>query len=110
VVTTDQIRSWCHTAGTVTVKPVIDLSEHVHVAAYEVPERIAERTDLRDVHCVFPYCTRPARRCDKDHIRAYAVGGTTCTENLAPLCRHHHRLKTHARWSYTPIEDGTYLW
>jgi hypothetical protein len=110
VVTTDQIRSWCHTAGAVTVKPVIDLADHVHVTAYEVPDRIAERTDLRDLHCVFPYCTRPARRCDHDHIREYARGGKTSTENLAPLCRHHHRLKTHARWTYTPIETGTYLW
>jgi hypothetical protein len=110
VVTTDQIRSWCHTAGKVTVKPVIDLADHVHVAAYEIPDRIAERTDLRDVHCVFPYCTRPAKRCDHDHIREYARGGKTSTDNIAPLCRHHHRLKTHAAWSYTPIETGTYLW
>jgi len=110
VVTTDQIRTWCGTAGKVTVKPVIDLADHVHVAAYEVPDRVSERTDLRDLHCVFPYCTRPARRCDHDHIREYARGGPTSTENIAPLCRHHHRLKTHARWTYTPIEDGTYLW
>jgi len=110
VVTTDQIRSWCGTAGTIIVKPVIDLADHVHVAAYEIPDRIAERTDLRDLHCVFPYCTRPARRCDHDHIHEHARGGPTCTENLAPLCRHHHRLKTHSRWTYTPIEPGTYLW
>jgi len=47
---------------------------------------------------------------DHDHIREYARGGPTCTENIAPLCRQHHRLKTHARWTYTPIEPGTYLW
>jgi hypothetical protein len=82
----------------------------VHVAQYEVPDRIAERTDLRDLHCVFPYCTRPARRCDKDHIRPYARGGPTATDNIAALCRRHHRLKTHTTWDYTPIEAGTYLW
>ena len=109
VVTTDHIRTWCGTAGTITVKPVIDLADHVHVAAYEIPDRIAERTDLRDLHCVFPYRTRPAKRCDHDHIRPYPSGPTS-TDNIAPLCRHHHRLKTHARWSYTPIETGTYLW
>jgi len=27
-----------------------------------------------------------------------------------PLCRHHHRLKTHTPWAYTTIEPGTYLW
>jgi len=111
VVTAGQIREWCGRPGTkIVVKPVIDLQDHVHVTAYEVPDRIAERTDLRDLHCVFPYCTRPARRCDHDHICAHATGGATCTCNLAPLCRRHHRLKTHAAWSYTPLEPGSYLW
>ncbi|WP_157544619.1 hypothetical protein [Nocardioides halotolerans] len=31
--------------------------------------------------------------------------------NLAPLCRHHHRLKTLAGWRYWPLgPPGTYLW
>ena len=37
-------------------------------------------------------------------------GGPTSAGNLAALCRHHHRLKTHAGWTYTMIEPGTYLW
>jgi hypothetical protein len=37
-------------------------------------------------------------------------GGTTSTDNLAPLCRKHHRLKTHVGWTYTSPEPGTYLW
>ena len=65
---------------------------------------------LREPTCVHPYCTRPARRCDCDHIVAYARGGPTCPCNLAPLCRHHHRLKTLAGWHYTPLEPGFYLW
>ena len=36
--------------------------------------------------------------------------GPTCSCNLAPLCRSHHRLKTHTPWRYTVIEPGTYLW
>ena len=36
--------------------------------------------------------------------------GTSCDCNLVPLCRHHHRLKTFAGWSYTPIEDTVWLW
>jgi len=27
-----------------------------------------------------------------------------------PLCRRHHRAKTHAGWTYTPLERGSYLW
>ncbi len=44
------------------MKPVIDLADHVHVEAYEVPDRIAEPVALRDLTCVFPWCSRPARR------------------------------------------------
>ena len=62
-VTAEQIRAWCgHPDAQITVKPVLDLADHVHVEAYEVPDRIAEAVALRDVTCVFPWCTRPARR------------------------------------------------
>ena len=118
LVTADQIRTWCgHPDAKVTVKPVIDLADHVHVDAYEVPDRIAEPVALRDMSCVFPWCTRPARRlrpdqhgCDCDHVIPHARGGATCTCQLAPLCRRHHRLKTHGGWTYTILEPGSYLW
>jgi hypothetical protein len=61
--------------------------------------------------CVHPHCNRPARECDCDHTVPYADGGPTCPCNLAPLCRHHHRLKTHAGWHYWPLgPPGLYLW
>ena len=45
-----------------TVKPVIDLAYHVHVDAYEVPDRIKVRLALRDRTCVIPWCSpRPHR-------------------------------------------------
>ncbi|MEZ5097511.1 MAG: HNH endonuclease [Nocardioides sp.] len=108
----DTVRAWCG-AGQVTVKPVIDLADHVRVDAWEVPERLAERVRLRDGSCVFPWCTRPARPrrgCDCDHVVPHARGGPTCPCNLAPLCRRHHRMKTHAGWSYTSPEVGSYVW
>ncbi len=110
-VTADQVRTWCANPDTtVTVKPVIDLAEHIHVEGYEVPERLAEQTELRDLSCVFPWCTRPARRCDSDHAIPYDAGGTTCSCNIAPLCRRHHRLKTHSAWDYTVLEPGSFAW
>ncbi len=110
-VTADQIRTWCANPDTqVTVKPVIDLAEHIRVDAYEIPDRLREQTELTDGACVFPWCTRPARRADIDHVIAHAAGGTTCSCNTAPLCRRHHRLKTHSPWTYTVLEPGTYLW
>ncbi len=112
LVTVEQVRTWCaNPDAQVVVKPVIDLAEHIHVEAYEVPDRLAEQTELRDLTCVFPWCSRPARSCEKDHVIAHARGGPTCSENIAPLCKRHHRLKTHAHgWTYTALEPGTYLW
>ena len=118
MVTADQVRDWCgNPDAQITLKPVIDLAGHIHVDAYEVPDRLAEQTALINHTCVFPWCTRPARRlrpdqhrADCDHIDEAARGGPTCSCNLAPLCRTHHRLKTHGRWRYTALEPGTYLW
>jgi hypothetical protein len=31
-------------------------------------------------------------------------------DNLAPLCRRHHRAKTHKGWSYRRLPDGSYRW
>ena len=108
-VTAETIRDWVGRPDLhVTVKPVVDLAEHVSVEAYEVPDRIAEPAALRDISCVFPWCTRPARRlrpdqhpCDNDHPIPYHQGGPTCSCQIAPLCRRHHRLKTHGGWPTT---------
>lgn len=119
LVTAGQIAQWCGAEeSTVVVKPVIDLAEHIHVTSYEVPDRLTEQTALRDHTCVFPWCTRPARRCapdpghscDQDHVVPHSRGGPTCSCNIAPLCRRHHRLKTHGGWRYTVLDPGTYLW
>src|SRR4051794_1191271 len=107
----DQVRGWCANPDTqVTVKPVIDLNDHLRVDAYEVPDRLKEHIVLRDGHCVFPGCGRPARRADNDHVDTHATGGETDDRNLAPLCRGHHRHKTHGGWTYVMLQPGIYLW
>jgi 5-methylcytosine-specific restriction endonuclease McrA len=108
----DQVRTWCGVPGTtVTVRPVLDLAEHLHVDQYQVPDRLADQAAERDLTCVFPWCTRPAEDCDTDHVIPYSEGGPTASDNLAPLCRRHHRLKTHhCGWGYTVLEPGSYLW
>jgi hypothetical protein len=93
----------------VVVKPVIDPTVRLTSSAYQVPEKIREQIELRDRTCVFPYCARPARWCQKDHIDPYD-GTNTDSDNLGNLCQHHHNLKTHTAWTYTPIEPGVYLW
>ena len=110
-ITAEQIRQWCgNPDAQVIVKPIIDLNDHHHVNAYEVPDRIREQSALITQTCVFPWCTRSARRCDSDHIEPYDSGGTTSSDNIAPLCRRHHRLKTHGGWRYARIEAGSYVW
>jgi hypothetical protein len=106
-----QVREWVNTPGTtVIVKPVIDLAGHVPVDSYEIPDRLKEVVRLRDRHCRFPFCTRPAEQCDVDHARSHAEGGPTCTCNLFPQCRGHHRCKTFSDWRYVIIDPTTLLW
>lgn len=107
----ETIRVWCgNPEATVIVKPIKDLAQHIQVGAYEVPDRLVDQDALVDHHCVFPWCARPARSCDIDHAVPYGEGGPTCSCNTAPLCRGHHRLKTHGRWTYDVLDRGTYLW
>ncbi len=116
----DQVRAWCGATRTkVTVKPVIDLDTRLTARGYAIPDRIREHVILRDRTCVFPWCTRPARGCDIDHVIAYdhdaeADGrpqpGPTATDNLAAECRFHHRLKTHTAWHYKVIAPGVFEW
>jgi hypothetical protein len=60
--------------------------------------------------CVFPGCRMPARQSDIDHTKAWSEGGRTDPSNLAPLCRHDHRLKHEAGWKLEKIRPGTWLW
>jgi hypothetical protein len=69
---------------------------------------IAQRISLyvRDRGCVFPTCDRPAHWCDAHYLHHRADGGPTDINNLALLCRHHHRLVHGHRWSLER-EPGT---
>ncbi|VAW04445.1 hypothetical protein MNBD_ACTINO01-1333 [hydrothermal vent metagenome] len=68
------------------------------------------RIEERDRVCVFPGCRIPAIDSDIDHIVAVADGGTTTDDNLAPLCRYHHRIKHGYGWTYQRTTDGRYRW
>jgi hypothetical protein len=113
LVTPDQIRTWCGTAGSVVVKPILDLAEEITSPGYCPTERQAEQVALRDRWCPFPWCEHDARHADKDHVKPYDPDGPpdqTTSSNLAPPCRTHHRLKTFSDWTYTRIGPDAYLW
>lgn len=46
----------------------------------------------RDGGCVHPGCDAPISWCDAHHVVPWSRGGTTTIDNLAPLCRNHHRM------------------
>lgn len=115
-----QVRTWINASHTeVRILPVIDLNEQVSTSRYEPTARLRRQVTLRDKTCVFPWCTRPARSCDLDHVEPFdhdthgegrPQPGPTATDNLAVLCRSHHRLKTHTGWRLTSPASGVFEW
>jgi len=77
--------------------------------AYRPPIALADHIRARDLTCRFPGCRRPARACDIDHVVPFPKGPTS-RENLACLCRHHHRLKHNGNWQTRLHDDGTLTW
>ena len=119
--TLTKIRDWLKTSGA-TITPVIDLNRTQARDLHDPPGWMRELVILRDGHCVFPWCATDARSGDIDHIEPYHHGhddradanrappGQTHPDNLAALCRKHHRTKTFAGWSYRRTPDGSYRW
>ena len=99
----------------IKLTPVVDLTEHIAVDAYEVPDRLRTQIEHRDHGCRFPWCGN-AGRFDADHIEEYVPMDKdgppeqTNSHNLARLCRFHHRVKTHTNWRYRQLPDGTLRW
>jgi hypothetical protein len=114
-VTAQLVRDWLQHAN-VTVRPVIDLNQMPAVDAYEIPTRIAEAVRLRSPVDCFPYATSTRRGLDLDHTQPYrhpddgGPPGQTRQDNLAPITRTHHRVKTHGHWQVRQVYDGVLVW
>ncbi len=60
-----------------------------------LPARLKAAVEARDPCCVVPGCGK-TYLLEIDHCKIpFAEGGPATLDNLARLCRHHHRLKTH---------------
>ncbi len=79
-------------------------------STYRPPRDLTDFVVARDQSCAFPGCSRNAARGDLDHRIPYNKGGTTSSENLAALCRRHHRLKHEADWQLARTTNGAYRW
>jgi hypothetical protein len=84
---------------------VLGVTDPIWTPRHDPPERLARLVTAMEPVCVFPGCRQPAhtaRCCDIDHRIPYQPGdptgqrggGRTCSCNLQPLCRTHHRQKT----------------
>ena len=88
---------------------VLDVGRRRH----DPPGDLAEIIRARDRHCLSPICQVDSRGCDLDHRVPFGpdgTGGATSAENVAPLCRRDHLLKTHAGWRLERDTDATFTW
>lgn len=79
---------------------------------YKPTAETARQVAARDGECAFPTCRMSASRCDLDHVQPFHhanpnEGGQTTPDNLQPLCRRHHRLKTEKTGWRVTRDTGT---
>ncbi|MBM7817494.1 hypothetical protein JOE56_002188 [Brevibacterium paucivorans] len=79
---------------------------------YYIPAALKRMVEARHPFCSVPWCAVPARVCEKDHIEPFnhkdpENGGLTVMENLHPLCKRHHQLKTQKRLRVDRMDDGS---
>ena len=76
--------------------------------SHTIPGHIRRAVQLRDRHCAWPKCGRPAVYCDVHHLRHLADGGETSLANCALVCQFHHDVCIHRRgWQLIVHPDGT---
>jgi hypothetical protein len=73
-----------------------------------IPAHIRRAVRLRDKHCAWPRCGRPAAWCDTHHLQHKADGGETSVSQCVLLCQFHHDVCIH-RWGWQLVlhPDGT---
>ncbi|HEX5017762.1 MAG TPA: DUF222 domain-containing protein [Actinomycetes bacterium] len=93
--------------------PVTGVLTDISEQRYRPSPKLDRAVRTRDVTCRFPGCRRPALTprtgVDLDHTVPWPNGATSA-DNLACLCRHHHRLKHSPGWSLTSHPDGVLEW
>jgi len=101
----------------VSVRPVLDLRDQLPVDCYEIPAAMREALRLSRPSSVFPWSHAGSHAADLDHTHPYlsmdegGPPGQTRVDNLGPMIRYGHRIKTHGRgWRHRQPAPGLYLW
>ncbi|MDZ4249688.1 MAG: DUF222 domain-containing protein, partial [Candidatus Nanopelagicales bacterium] len=90
-------RAWVRDAASSTV---ISTSS----TTYTPGAALARLVRAREPYCRHPGCRRQSQACDLDHAVPWPKGATTA-QNLGPLCRRHHNIKSHHGWNLDPGLD-----
>jgi hypothetical protein len=59
---------------------------------------------VRDQHCQWPGCERPASMCDGHHLVHWVDGGETNLDNCILLCKRHHRMVHEGGWQMVRVD------
>jgi hypothetical protein len=96
----------------VTLRPIAKgACEHAYAESGYRPSRgLRHLVMARNNRCTAWGCGRPAAACDQDHTTPWDDGGITCECGLAPLCRHHHKVKQSQGWKLEQPEPGVLVW
>jgi hypothetical protein len=89
--------------------PSREFMTEVSRAGRTIPPATLRALAVRDRGCVFQSCGRPPAWTDAHHVRHWIDGGPTTLENLALLCRRHHRMIHEGGWTLERSKDGSWL-
>jgi hypothetical protein len=76
-------------------------------ATRTIPAPLFNALVVRDRHCRFPGCDRPAHWCEGHHVWFWDHGGPTQLANLVLLCSRHHHLLHRTGWHAKLLPDAT---
>ena len=84
---------------------VIDVGRSKRVVSEPMRRALA----VRDGHCRWPGCERPASWSAAHHVVHWLHGGSTDLDNLILLCHRHHRMVHEGNWQIVRGDDGRML-
>lgn len=112
IITAEYARTLADAARSVSFLLTDDAGRPLAVGdrVYRPSQRLRDKVTTAYSTCIFTGCHRAVDRTDLDHRDEFdrnhpADGGATDQQNLQPLCRLHHRLKTLGGWSYRPARS-----
>ena len=105
ILTTDTVRRMACDAQLI---PAV-LGTNAEVLDQGIARRLFDRAQirhlwLRDGHCTFPRCSKPAAWTDAHHLVHWLDGGPTDISNAALLCRAHHTVVHRERYAGAVIQ------